>query len=88
MYSKDVDDYKDTKQEINFKINSLNAIFELIGSCQEMWVTYKRDHVHLGNTTNNWVELHNQKLKDLTHRSSTLSEMFHYVHFSNTWASE
>ena len=46
-------------------------------------------HVHLGNTTNNQLELHNQKLKDLTHRSSTLSEMFQNVlRFSNTSASE
>ena len=53
-------------------------------------MTYKRDHhVHLGNTTNNRLESHNQKLKDLTHRSSTLSEMFQNVlRFSNTSASE
>ena len=58
--------------------------------CQEMWVTYKRDHhVHLGNTTNNQLESHNQILKDLTHRSSTLTEMFQNVlRFSSTSASE
>ena len=45
-----------------------------------MWVTYKRDsYSHLGNTTNNCLESHNQKLKDLTSRTSTLSEMFRNV---------
>ena len=92
VYSKDADDYKDTKQEIYFKTNEqFKHYFEANwDSCQEMWVTYKRDHhVHLGNTTNNRLESHNQKLKDLTHRSSTLSEMFQNVlRFSNTSASE
>ena len=34
---------------------------------QSMWVSYKRDsYMHLANTTNNRLESHNQKLKDLT----------------------
>ncbi len=45
-----------------------------------MWVTYERDlHLHLGNTTTNRLECHNQKLKDLTSRTSSLSEMFQDV---------
>ena len=45
-----------------------------------MWVSYKRDsYMHLANTTNNRLESHNQKLKDLTQRSSTLCEMFQNV---------
>lgn len=56
VYSKDADDYKDTKQEIYFKTNKqfkqyLEANWD---NCQEMWVAYKRDHqVHLDNTINN-----------------------------------
>ena len=43
-------------------------------------MTYKRDsYSHLGNTTNNCLESHNQKLKDFTSRTSTLSEMFRNV---------
>ena len=42
-----------------------------------MWVTFERDqHMHFANTTNNRLESHNQKLKDLTSRSSSLSDMF------------
>ena len=46
VYSKDADDYKDTKQEIYFKTNEqFKRYFEANwDSCQEMWVTYKRDH--------------------------------------------
>ena len=43
-------------------------------------MTCKRDsYSHLGNTTNNRLESHNQKLKDLTSRTSTISEMFRNV---------
>lgn len=42
-----------------------------------MWVTFKKDYsAHLGNTSNNHLESHNQKLKDLKSRSSNLIEMF------------
>ena len=91
VYSKDTDDYEDTKQEIYLKTTEqFRRYFEANwDSCQEIWVSYKRDHhVHLGNTTNNRLESHNQKLKDLTYRSSTLLEMFQSVRFSNTSASE
>ena len=47
-----------------------------------MWATFKRDeYVHYGNTTNNRLESHNQKLKDVTSRTFTLSEMFERVVF-------
>ena len=46
-------------------------------SCKCMWVSYMRDeYMHLANTTNNRLESHNQKLKDLTQHSSSLCEMF------------
>lgn len=46
-------------------------------TCKSMWVTYERDQaVHFCNTTNNRLESHNQKLKDVTSRKSSLSEMF------------
>ena len=55
-----------------------------------MWVSYLRDqYLHLVNTTNNRLECHHHKLKDLTSRSSTLSEMFdHVLTFSFTHALE
>ena len=92
VYSKDADDHDDTKKEMYSKANAqFRQYFEANwDGCQEMWVTYKRDHhVHLGNTTNNRLESHNQKLKDLTHRSSNLTEMFQSVlRFSATSDSE
>ena len=49
-------------------------------SCKSMWVTFECDQVaHFCNTTNNRLESHNQKLKDLTSRTSSLSEMFQNV---------
>lgn len=92
VYSKNADDYEDIKQEIYSKTNAqFQQYFEANwDGCQEMWVTYKRDHhVHLGNTTNNRLESHNQKLKDLTYRSSNMTEMFQNVlRFSEISASE
>ena len=50
-----------------------------------MWATFKRDEfAHYGNTTNNCLESHIQKLKDVTSRTSTLSEMFENVIFAQT----
>ena len=49
-------------------------------SCKSMWVTFERDEaIHFANTTNNRLESHNQKIKDVTSRSSSLSEMFQNV---------
>ena len=45
--------------------------------CKEKWVTFLRDnHLHFANTTNNRLECHNHKLKDVVSRSMLLSEMF------------
>ena len=44
--------------------------------CQEMWVKFNDYNAHLGNATNNCLESHNQKLKDLMSRSSNLTEIF------------
>ena len=53
-------------------------------------MTYERDqYLHFANTTNNRLESHNQKLKDLTSKSSCLSELFEKVLlYSRTAASE
>ncbi len=46
-------------------------------TCKVQWVSFLRDeYLHLANTTNNRLECHNQKLKDVTSRSMSLSEMF------------
>ena len=58
--------------------------------CKPMWVTYERDqYLHFANTTNNRLKSHNQKLKDLTSKSSCLSELFENVLlYSRTAASK
>ena len=49
-------------------------------SCREKWVTFLGDeNVHFANTTNNRLECHNHKLKDVTSRSMSISEMFENV---------
>ena len=49
-------------------------------TCIEIWTTFNRDEfAHYGNATNNRLESHTQKLKDVTSRTSTLSEMFENV---------
>ena len=55
-----------------------------------MWATFERDqHLHYGNTSNNHLESHYQKLKDLTAHSSSLSEMFQrLILYSSTVAAE
>ena len=48
--------------------------------CREKWVTFLRDnHLHFANTTNNRLECHNHKLKDVVSRSMSLSDMFEKV---------
>ena len=92
VYSANEVDYTATKKKI-FDASSeefqeyFNKNWE---DCQSMWVSYKRNsYLHLANTTNNRLESHNQKLKDLTQRSSTLCEMFqNVIHFSHVNASE
>ena len=75
-------DYNINKQQL---FDATNAEFrkyflENWESCVEMWAAFKRDqYMHFGNTTNNRLESHNQKLKDVTSCTSTLSEMFNNV---------
>ena len=92
VYSANEEDYAETKKKI---FDASNEEFQQYYNnnwedCQSMWVSYKRNgYMHLANTTNNRLESHNQKLKDLTQRSSTLCEMFqNVIHFSRVNASE
>lgn len=92
VYSNSQDEYDDTKREVYSITNeSFWKYFESNWDvCQHMWVSFKRDfNLHLGNTTNNRLESHNQKLKDLTQRSSSLTEMFrNVIRFVTTSMSE
>ena len=48
--------------------------------CREKWVNFLRDnHLHFANTTNNRLEWHNHKLKDVVSQSMSLSDMFEKV---------
>ena len=82
VYSANEMDYVTTKKKV---FDASNREFQEYftnnwENCQSMWVSYKRNnYMHLANTTNNRLESHNQKLKDLTQRSSTLCEMFQNV---------
>jgi len=91
-YSTDDVEYTAIKQKV---FDASNKEFEEYflkncESCKCMWVSYKRDeYMHLGNATNNRLESHNQKLKDLTLRSSSLCEMFQNIfNFMQISASE
>ena len=55
-----------------------------------MWASYLRvQYLHLANTTNNRLECHHHKLKDLIGHTSSHSEMFdHVLTFSVTHALE
>ena len=69
VYSKNEDEYQRLKQQVFTETNKdfKEYFIKSWDDCQEMWVTYKRDsYSHLGSTTNNRLESHNQKLKDLT----------------------
>ena len=76
------DEYERWKQELFDSTNEdfRQAFLSNWDSCKSMWVTFERDQaIHFANTTNNTLESHNQKLKDVTSRSSSLSEMFQNV---------
>ena len=82
VHAKDENEYIKLRQEVFDATNDEFKQYFLNNwdNCKNMWVTFKRDaYVHLGNTTNNRLECHNQKLKDLTSRTSSLSEMFENV---------
>lgn len=82
VFSSSQSEYERWRQEL---IDSTNkdfreAFWSNWDSCKSMWVTFERDQaIHFANTTNNRLESHNQKLKDVTSRSSSLSEMFQNV---------
>ena len=82
VYANSQDDYDKYKQQLFDSSNDAlhKAFISNWDSCKSMWVTYERDQAaHFRNTTNNRLESHNQKLKDLTSRTSSLSEMFQNV---------
>jgi len=70
------------------EMKNLKSTIIIIGKI--VWVPYKRNsYLHLANTTDNCLESHNQKLKDLTQRPLTLREMFqNVIYFSQVYASE
>ena len=92
VHAKTKDEYERIKQKL-FDVSN-DAFKEYFirswDSCKEKWVTFLRDeNVHLANTTNNRLKCHNHKLKDVTARSMSLSEMFENVLlFSQCNASE
>ena len=88
VYAKDEEKYDSYKEEL-FSIcdnDKFKEYFEIHwNQCLRMWVTYERDNYeHYANTTNNCLESQNQKIKDVTSRSSSLSKMFDnlllYIH--------
>ena len=82
VHTKNQDDYEVKKKELFDATNDVFKAYFLSNweTCIEMWAMFKRDdYLHYGNTTNNRLESHNQKLKDVTSRTSTLSEMFENV---------
>ena len=92
VHAKDLDQYNELKEELySMSSKQFQQYFEINWDhCRSMWATFERDqHLHYGNTTNNRLESHNQKLKDLTARSSSLSEMFQsLILYSSTVAAE
>ena len=82
VYASSQDDYEKYKKQLFNSTNDVmhKAFVKNWETCKSMWVTYERDQaVHFCNTTNNRLESHNQKLKDVTSRTSSLSEMFQNV---------
>ena len=92
VYSSNEDDYAKLKQELFDTTNDAfkHYFIKSWDTCKEKWVTFLRDeHVHFANTTNNRLECHNHKLKDVTSRSMSIFEMFQKVLlFSRSNASE
>ena len=82
VFSSSQSEYERWKQELFDSTNEdfREAFVNNWDSCKSMWVTFERDEaIHFANTTNNRLDSHNQKLKDVTSRSSSLSEMFQNV---------
>ena len=95
VYAASETEYDELNNEIAGIANSqflqyFTTNWETSKSCKSMWASYLRDqYLHLANTTNNRLESHHHKLKDLIGRTSSLSEMFdHVLTFSVTHALE
>ena len=75
VHAKDLDQYNKLKEELySMTSKKFQQYFEInCDDCRSMWATFHSDqHLQHGNTTNNRLESHNQKLKDLTAHSSLL----------------
>ena len=82
VHAKNEDEYAKVKQELFDATNDTFKQYFIKNweSCKDKWVTFLRDeNVHFANTTNNRLECHNHKLKDVTARSMSISEMFQNV---------
>ena len=74
--------YDELKNEIAVIANSefLQYFTTNWETCKSMWDNYLCDqYLHLANTTNNHLECHHHKLKDLISCTSSHSEMFDHV---------
>ena len=75
-YTKSQEDYNSKQEEM---FNATNGQFKFYflnnwETCTQMWASFRRDqYLHYGNATNNCLESHNQKLKDVTSHTSSLS---------------
>ena len=79
VHSKSEDEYQDLKRELLEEANDkfCEYILKNWNTCQSMWVSFQRDNfVHFANTTNNRLENSHSKLKQITHHSDSLSQMF------------
>ena len=67
----------------NMKLNEFVCYFDKNwGNCQDMWVSYRRNHVpHLSNNTNNRLERNWGVLKHVLHRNMSLDETFNQILF-------
>ena len=71
--------YTTLKQELYDNINHAfqGYFIKNWDVCREKWVKFLHDyHLHFANTTNNRLECHNHKLKDVASRAMLISDMF------------
>ena len=81
VHAKSEPEYERMKQELFDATNHAFKQYFLNNwdSCREKWVTFLRDeNVHFANTTNNRLECHNHKLKDVTARSMSILRMYSF----------
>lgn len=82
VHSSTEDEYNNAKEDLSDATNTsfIGYFTNNWDNYKEQWVSFLRDqYLHFANTTNNRLECHNQKLKDVTSRSMSLSEMFKNV---------